>query len=167
MSNAIGFAEVSAHNAESLNVSDALEPWSGVRVLWDGDEWNAQDPAYGDEELIVVKRGDEIGFAGDESGRVLTVKIAFGQRATPDPARMWDRGAQNILSQIEGDIYSPFEAQNAVLDPAFEIGDAISLPDGALSMIYGMAGELDGVSAVDVSAPPDEAINTAYPANWL
>lgn len=162
----IGFANIGAHNAESLSVSDPLEAWSGVSIYWDGDEWNAQDPAYGDETLIVVKRGDKIGSAGDESGRMLEIKVAFGQRATPDPEHMFDRVAQNILSQIADDAYAPFDAVNVVLDPAFEIGDAVSLPDG-LSMIYGMSGELDGLCAVDVSAPPDEAINTAYPANWL
>ena len=162
----IGFAEISAHNVESLSVSDALEPWSGVRVLWDGPDWNAQDPELGDETLVTVKRGDEIGFAGDESGRVLEIKVAFGQIMTPNPAHLWDRGAARRLEAIQGDAYSPFEAVNAILDPAFEIGDAVTLPDG-LSMLYAISGELDGLCAVDTSAPPDEAINTAYPANWL
>ena len=162
----IGFADISAHNVESLSVSDALEPWTGVRVLWDGDEWNAQDPEFGDETLVTVKRGDEIGFAGDESGRVLEIKVAFGQAATPNPSHLWDRGAARLLESVQSDAYSPFEAQNAILDPAFEIGDAVTLPDG-LSMLYAVSGELDGLCAVDTSAPPDEAINTAYPANWL
>lgn len=162
----IGFAEISAHNVESLSVSDPLEPFSGVRIIWDGPDWNAQDPEYGDESLIVVKRGDQVGFAGDESGRVMTVKVAFGQRATnrPEDLHLWT--AYNIFTAIQGDAYSPFEAVNAILDPAFEIGDAVTLPDG-LSMLYAISGELDGLCAVDTSAPPDEAINTAYPANWL
>lgn len=163
----IGFAEISAHNVESLSVSAALEPWSGVRILWDGPDFNAQDPDLGDDTLIVVKRGDQVGFFGDESGRVLEIKIAFGQSSTSEPSGMFNRNARLILEKIVGDAYSPFEAQNAILDPAFEIGDAVSLPDGALSMIYAMSGELDGLCAVDVSAPPDEAVNTAYPASWL
>lgn len=162
-----GFVSIGPDNAESLYVSEALEPWSGVRVLWDGDEWKAQDPDLGDETLVVVKRGDQIGFAGDESGRVLEVKFAFGQAATPDPARLLNLWATRLLERIRDDTYYPFEAVNAILDPAAEIGDAVTLPDGALSMIYAMSGELDGLSAADVSAPPDEAVNTAYPASWL
>lgn len=156
--------EISAHNAESLSVSDPLEAWSGVRVIWDGDEWNAQDPEFGDETLVVVKRGEQIGFAGDESGRVLTVKVAFGQVATAHPESMWNRGAQVMLAAIQDKAYYPFEARNAALDPAIEIGDAVILPDG-VSMICAMSGELDGVCAVDVSAPQDEAASAL--AGWL
>ncbi len=163
----IGFVDISTHNSESLSVSDTLKPWSGVRVVWDGDEWDAADTELLGEQSRLVKKGDKIGFAGDESGRVLTVKVAFGQSLNADPSHMWDRGAAVLLDSIRDDAYSAFDAQEAVIDPAFEIGDAVSLPDGALSMIYGMAGELDGLCAVDVSAPPDEAINTAYPASWL
>lgn len=162
----VGFVDISRHNADNLSVSDPLPPWSGVRVLWDGDEWDAADTERS-EQSRPVKKGDKIGFAGDESGRVLTVKIAFGQSLNTNPAHMWDRGAAILLESIRGDAYSEFEAQNAAIDPAYEIGDAVSLPDGALSMIYEMAGELDGLCAVDVSAPPDEAMNTAYPASWL
>lgn len=159
-----GAPEISAHNAESLLVSDPLEAWSGVSVIWDGDEWNAQDPEYGDDTLIVVKRGERIGFAGDESGRVLTVKVAFGQSATPHPESMWDRGAQSMLASIQGQSYYAFDVRNAILDPAVELGDAVTLPDG-LSMICAMSGELDGLCAVDISAPQDEAAGAL--TGWL
>lgn len=160
-------AEVSAHNAEELSVSEPLEAWSGVKVFWDGNEWRAQDPDMGDDTLVVVKRGEQIGSAGDESGRVLTVKVAFGQRAFPDPAHLMDNLAQNILTNISGSTYYPFDARNVVLDPAHEIGDAVTLPDGALSMICALSGELDGLCAVDVSAPQDEALNSPYLTSWL
>lgn len=153
------------HNSETLRVSDPLPPWSGVLIVWDGDEWDAADTERG-EQSRPVKKGDKIGFAGDESGRVLTVKIAFGQSLNADPSRMWDGGAAFLLMSIQDDAYSAFDAQNAVIDPAYEIGDAVVLADG-LSMIYAMSGEMDGLYAVNVSAPPDEAINTAYPANWM
>ncbi len=159
-------AEISAHNADNLSVSDPLEAWSGVRMLWDGEEWAAQDPEVGDETLIVVKRGDQLGFAGTENGRVLEIKYAFGQRLTGHPETMWNDGAQNILSTIQGNAYYPFDAQNAILDPAVEIGDAVTIP-GGMSVICSLSGELDGLCAVDASAPPDEAINTAYPLNWI
>lgn len=156
-------ADISAHNAESLSVSDPLEAWSGVRVIWDGEEWDASGSSEDGE--IPVKSGDQIGFAGDESGRVLEIKVAFGQYAHPNPAHLWDRGAERILSSIRNNAYSPFEAQNVILDPACGIGDAVTVPGGT-SLICSMSGELDGLCAVDASAPPDEAINTAYPANW-
>ena len=160
----IGFVDISTHNSESLSVSDTLKPWSGVRVVWDGDEWDAADTELLGEQSRPVKKGDKIGFAGDESGRVLIVKVAFGQSLNTDPAHMWDRGAAVLLDSIRDDAYSAFDAQEAVIDPAFEIGDAVMLPSG-LSMIYAMSGDLDGLYAVNVSAPPDEAINTAYHAS--
>lgn len=158
-------AEISAHNVESLSVSDPLEAWSGVRVVWDGEEWDASVPEQG-EDPRPVKRGDVIGSAGTENGRVLEIKVAFGQRAVADPSKMWDGGARNILQSIQGNAYCPFEARNAILDPAVEIGDAVTIPGGT-SVICSLSGELDGLCAVDASAPPDEAINTAYPLNWL
>lgn len=158
-------ADIGAYNTESLSVFDPLEPFSGVRFVWNGDEWDASVPEMG-ESARPVKNGDEIGFAGDESGRVLEIKIAFGQRAIQNPAHLWDTGAQNILNIISGGVYAPFDTANAVINPAYEIGDAVTIPDG-VTIICSMSGELDGLCSVDVSAPPDEAINTAYPANWL
>ena len=163
MSESIGFADILTHNTENLSTSDPLNPWTGVRILWDGDEWDASVPELGEDPRI-VKKGDQIGFAGDISGRVLEVRIAFGQMAVVDPAHLWDRGAENLLAAIQRDTYCPFDARNAVLDPAFEIGDTVTLPDGSLSVIYGLSGELDGVCAVDASAPPDNALDTAYPS---
>lgn len=159
----IGFVSVGTHNADSFRTSDALEAWTGVRAVWDGETWDASASEFGEEPRL-VRSGDEIGFAGDASGRVLQVKVAFGQAASSDPAHLWDSQAQRLLAAIQGDAYSPFEAQNAVIDPAAEIGDAVSLPDGALSMIFSMSGELDGLCAVDISAPTDEAVDSAYPS---
>lgn len=154
-----------ADNVESLSVSDPLEPWSGVRAVWDGKEFDASP--VGEEGTYIVKPGDTVGFAGDESGRVLEIKIAFGLYAseTRRPETLMNALAAARLDEIEGDIYRPFEAVNAVIDPALEIGDTVELPDG-LAMVCAMSGELDSLCAADVSAPPDEALNTAYPASW-
>ncbi len=146
---------VTEDNAESLSVSDPLEAWSGVRAVWDGDEYDASS--------AIIKRGDELILKGSESGRVMEVKLAFGQ--VTNPAQALDRWATWLLGKINSDVYCPFEAVNAVIDPAAELGDAVTLPDGQ-SVIFSMSGELDGLCAVDVSAPPDEALNTAYPASW-
>ena len=159
----IGFVSVGTHNADSFHTSDALEAWTGVRAVWGGETWDASVSEFGEKPRL-VRSGDEIGFAGDASGRVLQVKVAFGQAASADPAHLWDSQAQRLLTAIQGDAYSPFEAQNAAIDPAAEIGDAVSLPDGALSMIFSMSGELDGLCAVDISAPTDEAVDSAYPS---
>ena len=159
----IGFVSVGTHNADSFRTSDALEAWTGVRAVWGGETWDASVSEFGEKPRL-VRSGDEIGFAGDASGRVLQVKVAFGQAASADPSHLWDSQAQRLLAAIQGDAYSPFEAQNAAIDPAAEIGDAVSLPDGALSMIFSMSGELDGLCAVDISAPTDEAVDSAYPS---
>ena len=49
----IGFADISPHNSENLSVSDPLPPWSGVRALWDGDEWDAADTERGEQSRPV------------------------------------------------------------------------------------------------------------------
>lgn len=91
-------------------------------------------------------------FAGSTAGRVLTIPNPWGTQEQAD----------NILAQIQGFQYQPYQASDALLNPAAELGDGILL-NGLYSGIYKLSQNYDQLMAADVSAPQDEEIDHEYP----
>lgn len=89
--------------------------------------------------------------AGDSSGRTLTVDCPFGTQEM----------ANNLLAMLEGFYYQPYEARKAILDPAFEIGDGVTVGNvyGGIFSIHQKCGPLH---LADLSAPADEEIDHEY-----
>ena len=106
--------------------------------------------AYSGVEIIVDENVTY--FSGDQSGRVLTINNAWGTQEQAD----------NILAAIRGFQYQPYTATGALLNPAAEIGDGVSL-NGMYSGIYGMSRKYGSLMAADIMAPQDEEIDHEYP----
>ena len=89
--------------------------------------------------------------AGDSSGRTLTVDCPFGTQEMAD----------NLLAMLLGFYYQPYEARKAILDPAFEIGDGVTVGNvyGGIFSIHQKCGPLH---LADLSAPADEEIDHEY-----
>lgn len=89
--------------------------------------------------------------AGDSSGRTLTVDCPFGTQEMAD----------NLLAMLVGFYYQPYEARKAILDPAFEIGDGVTVGNvyGGIFSIHQNCGPLH---LADLSAPADEEIDHEY-----
>lgn len=89
--------------------------------------------------------------AGDSSGRTLTIDCPFGTQEMAD----------NLLAMLEGFYYQPYEARKAILDPAFEIGDGVTVGNvyGGIFSIHQKCGPLH---LADLSAPADEEIDHEY-----
>lgn len=89
--------------------------------------------------------------AGDSSGRTLTVDCPFGTQEMAD----------NLLAMLVGFYYQPYEARKAILDPAFEIGDGVTVGNvyGGIFSIHQKCGPLH---LADLSAPADEEIDHEY-----
>ena len=88
---------------------------------------------------------------GNTSGRTLEIDNPFGTVEM----------AQNILSQLSGYQYQPYEATNAQLDPAAEMGDAANMT-GAYGGIYRREKNFGTLMAADIAAPCDEEIDHEY-----
>ena len=116
---------------ESLKLDAAFASWSGVRC---------------------VAGNTQVAFAGDETGRVLTVDCPWATRET----------AEALLVRIRGRDYQPFAASNALIDPAAEPGD-VTVLSGATGPAARMEITLDGLYTADISAPGEEAVNRDYP----
>ena len=116
-----------------LNVSPQFEAYSGVEIIVD----------------------DDISYlSGNYSGRVLTIENPWGTQAQAD----------SILAslQAKGFQYQPFSASGAILNPAAEIGDGITIND-VYSGIYKISRNYSPLMSASVEAPYDEEVDHEYP----
>lgn len=101
--------------------------------------------------VIVVTDGLEYS-AGTDTGRTLSLTCPWGTQAM----------ANNILKDIKGYKYHPYNATGAFLDPSAEIGDGVTV-SGVYSGIYSMDVTFGGDCRADISAPMEEEIDHEYP----
>ena len=118
---------------------------------------NASDLDY-DEKAPKISRVnlavdiDHIYTSGDDTGRTLEVSCPWGSQAMAD----------SILAKVIGIEYQPYEASDALLDPATEIGDGITL-GGVYSVLAQSYVSLDKQCAANISAPYTDEIDDEYP----
>ena len=118
---------------------------------------NASDLDY-DEKAPKISRvnlavdSDHIYTSGDDTGRTLEVSCPWGSQAM----------ANSILAKVSGIEYQPYEASDALLDPATEIGDGITL-GGVYSVLAQSYVSLDKQCASNISAPYTDEIDDEYP----
>lgn len=118
---------------------------------------NASDLDY-DEKAQKISRvnlavdSDHIYTSGDDTGRTLEVSCPWGSQAMAD----------SILAKVIGIEYQPYEASDALLDPATEIGDGITL-GGVYSVLAQSYVSLDKQCAANISAPYTDEIDDEYP----
>lgn len=117
--------------AQNIDIAEPLEPYSGVRLIVGVDDTG--DP------LVYI--------SGSESGRVLEVENPFGTQAM----------ANAIFESVRGYSYQPLYADMALLNPAAEIGDAVSV-NGVYSGIYTRSTTYGRLMASDISAPTNEEV---------
>lgn len=96
-------------------------------------------------------------FAGDETGYVYEITCPFATQAAAD----------RLLTKMQGFVYRPFAAEAAVINPACELGDTLSVPDGLggtfLTGLFSSNLVFDSLCAASVSAPEDEELDHEYP----
>ena len=117
----------------TLDVSPQFTAYSGVEIIVD------DDTSY---------------FAGNRSGRVLTIHNEWGTQAQ----------ASAILNSLQtrGFQYQPYKATGVMLNPAAVIGDGISMSD-VYSGIYKVSRKYSHLASSDLEAPEDEEIDHEFP----
>lgn len=121
-------------SAEHLEISPEFDQITGVEVY-------SKD---GDAEPLFT--------SGDDTGRILKVV---------NPWVTSQAMADNILASVEGFEYQPFTAEEALLDPAAELGDGITV-NGISSTIFKQEIEFSRLMKSDISAPHDEEVIHEY-----
>lgn len=110
-------------------------------------------PAFEAYTGVILWYDDENAFkAGDETGRVLEVDCPWATQEMAD----------NILASIAGYAYRPYEAAGAILDPAAELGDGVTV-GGVYSQLATISTSFDPLMASDISAPGEEEVDHEYP----
>lgn len=109
-----------------------------------------QFQGYSGVEIVVDKETSY--FAGSTAGRVLRIENEWGTKAQ----------ANAILARILGFQYQPYKTEQALLDPAAELGDGVSM-NGLYSGLYAIHRKYNALMATDIEAPQDEEINHEYP----
>lgn len=115
-------------------------------------DYSPQFDAYSGVEIIIDD--DTSIFSGNRSGRVLSFSNPFGTQEQAD----------NILASLKstGFQYQPFTASGALLNPAAEIGDGVTI-NGLYSGIYKISRSYDALAPSDIEAPQDEEVDHEYP----
>lgn len=90
--------------------------------------------------------------AGDDTGRAIEVTCPWGTQEM----------ANSILASVSGKTYQPYTATDALLDPAAEIGDAVTI-GGYYSVIADISTSFDRACAPTISAPESDEIDDEYP----
>ena len=110
-------------------------------------------PEFDGFSKVVIVVTDELEYAaGTDTGRTLTLVCPWGTQAM----------ANNIMKDIKGYKYHPYNAAGAYLDPSSEIGDGVTV-NGIYSGIYTMDVNFGGDCRADISAPAEEEIDHEYP----
>lgn len=124
--------------AQQLDISPTFLPYSGVEIVTGLQDEEGKDiPPY---------------FAGDRSGRVLTINNPWGTQAQAD----------DIIAKIRGFTYQPYEATGALVDPTAELGDGLSVND-VYSGIYKLSRNFSSLMSANISAPQSEDLDHEYP----
>ena len=101
---------------------------------------------------LLDENGDIVGVAGTDSGKTLTAKNPDGTNEM----------AQAILAKVSGYTHIGYEGQNAMIDPAAEIGDAVTVSSHYVPIVS-TDSIFDSLLAVNISAPDADEIDDEYP----
>ena len=121
--------------ASNMEVSEQFDGYAGVRIYVGTND---------DGENVVYE-------SGNTDRRTLEIKNPFGTQEMAD----------NILADIQGYQYQPLSADSALLNPAAEMGDGVTV-NGVYSGIFVRATQFGRLMASDITAPTDEEIEHEF-----
>lgn len=101
---------------------------------------------------LLDDNGDVVGVSGSDTGRTLTALQPGGTNAM----------AEAILSKVSGYKHIGYEGSEALLDPAVELGDAVTVA-GLYVPLIAMDMTFDPMLAPNISAPDADEIDDEYP----
>ena len=101
---------------------------------------------------LLGENGDVVGVSGSDTGRTLTALQPDGTNAM----------AAAILAKVSGYKHIGYDGRKALLDPAAELGDAVTV-DGLYVPLIALDMTFDSMLAPDISAPDADEIDDEYP----
>ena len=113
----------------------------------------AHIPAFPPISQIVLKVSDGAAFVSksDTEGMTLEASCAYATQKTAD----------NLLTQLKGYAYQPVQAEDALIDPAAELGDGLTL-NGVYTVLAQKDTLWDMLAAADIGAPGSAELENEY-----
>lgn len=109
-------------------------------------------PAFDQITKVILKvDADNAYVAGDDTGRVMEADCPYATQAM----------ANTLLSQLSSILYRPMAASEALMDPAAEIGDGVTV-GGVYTVLAQIDTTFDQLCASDIAAPGQEEIESEY-----
>lgn len=101
---------------------------------------------------LLDENGDVVGESGSDTGRTLTALQPDGTNAM----------AAAILAKVSGYKHIGYDGSKALLDPAVELGDAVTV-DGLYVPLIALDMTFDPMLAPNISAPDADEIDDEFP----
>lgn len=109
-------------------------------------------PQFDSYSKVIIHVGKDSQITvGTDTGRTLEIDNPFGTRQM----------AEDILAKLQGYQYQPYTAESAILDPAAEIGDGVTVGN-VYGGLYRRSTSFGRLMASDIAAPQDEEINHEF-----
>ena len=102
-------------------------------------------------KVILAVDSENAYIAGDDTGRTIEVTCPYGTQEK----------SNNILSALSSYTYTPAMAQDAILDPAAEIGDGLTM-GGVYTVLAQSTLTFDGLMTSDAGAPGQAEQESEY-----
>lgn len=93
-------------------------------------------------KIVILVDDDNYFEAGDDSGLTLELTCPYGTQTM----------ANDLLNELRGYRHVPLEAQDAIIDPAAEIGDGVTV-NGVYTILASMATTFDALMPSDIGVP--------------
>lgn len=102
---------------------------------------------------VILKISGDTGYVSesDTEGLTLEASCAYGSKTIAD----------DLLAQLQGYVYQPLQAEDALIDPAAELGDPIEI-NGVYTILAQKTTTWDALSAADVGAPGEDELEDEY-----
>lgn len=102
-------------------------------------------------KVVILADNENAYLAGDESGRTVEVICPYATQQMAD----------DLLIKLRGYKYRPVTAVDALINPAAEPGDSITI-DGVYTILANMDTDYNSLMSSGVSAPGQEEIESEY-----
>lgn len=124
-----------------LRVASAASP--ELSALGNAAASVQQFPAFEAISRVILKIGGDQGYvSGSDTGRTIEIDCAYGSQTM----------ANDLLAQLQGYVYQPMQADDALIDPAAELGDPVEVA-GVYAVLAQKDTMWDMLSAADIAAP--------------
>ena len=135
-----------------LGVTESLSDYEKIAVGKEvkSFEVTPQFDAY--SGVVIVDSDGNEELVGTDTGRTITIPGITREQAQAILADLTQSGFQ----------YQPYTASGALLNPAAELGDGVTI-NGTYSGIYRMSRNYSSLMTADIEAPQDEEIDHEYP----